>query len=460
MIGAQVFDSDPRNYYPETCTVDNPVWLHAPEAEELVITRINQWRLALGLSALARNEVLDRAAAQQTNYIRQFAPFQAERFNNKDDFSAWHNNSIGRGVTDRLRINGWRPVDRGVIVAGEIAGYFKDVSETMNFWQTSPDHRESATTPGFRELGVHTQCWKGWLLTFVVLASHPNRITVVYDPYTNALFLSNESNGYRGGQDGGFRPDFYRFEDLRGEPLHENEWLVWSDFVQLPSDAPPVFQMFFTDGVTQLRTRVDINANRAFPSQPTPTPSPTPSPTMTPTAGPSPTPRSAIATATLIPTLPPVNGTNFDVVLYYDRDYLTFINESGQALNWQPIYVVVSDFPVFEIGMDFFAEPFIRQGGNIRRFPANSCLQVFSRERYTGPGIDPETCVYRQAWRGNLPPAERFWLRPSFDIYFGYEYLATCRGWTFVDVLVDCGFDLPDRALTKERMTATPFFTP
>jgi hypothetical protein len=453
-IPSYVQDADSRNYYPVICTGDSDEWVEAPEAEEYVLTRLNQWRLSVGVMPLERNDLLDRVAGQQLSYIRGFAPFDMAPFNNADDFRPWHTDVTGGTVLRRLERNGWPRFDNGVMVASEIAAYYPTISQSINFWQRSTVHNRTATLGGFREVGVRTQCWHGWLLTYVVMASRPDTLTVVFDPHTNALYFGDESRSYSGDVLG-FRPDFYQIQDRSGRRMHADEWLIWNDVIQLPPASPQELRIIFTDGVTTITKEINLRENRIFPSQADPTATPTWTPTATSTLGPSPT--AYVPTATFVPTTTPssISSAGYDIVLYYNQNYITIVNESRQHVNLEPLGFTSDEFPIFEIGMSFLAQPFINLGGNIASFPPHSCVQAFSGARFTGPGEDPLTCVRRVAYRNALEPSERFWLRPNFEITYGLQVIAGCQGLQVYVQEAHCGFDLPDFALEHERIEPT-----
>lgn len=451
-VSVQAQDRDPRNYYPDGCVPSESGWQRAPEAEEYVLTRLNQWRVGVGLYPLSRNTRLDLVASQQATFISPYAPFEDERFHTVGDYSAWHTDVLGQSVRERLRRNGWPVYDNGQVIGAEIAAYFPDVSGALDFWQTSRVHNMTATRPGFREAGVYVMCWKRWLLTYVVLAARPDFVPVSYDPYSNALYLSDESRSF-GLPNTGFKPDYIQILDMGGSRLHREEWLVWDDVVQLPANAPDRIQVLFTDGVTRLRTEIDINVNRTFPSQPTPTPIPTITPTPSPTEGPSPTP-TLFPTATIVPSATPAARSGddvYDITLYYNSQFISFVNESGTYLDLEALAVNSPHIPPFNRSMTFFAQPFVDGGGSLEFFPPNTCIQAFSRTRFDGPGVDPPTCLRRVAWRGALEPGERFWLHESFEVTYGLEVIASCPGLRVRNQDATCSFDLPDEARLHER---------
>jgi hypothetical protein len=291
-------------------------------------------------------------------------------------------------------------------------------------------------------------CWKGWLLQMVVMASRPNYVPVTYDPYTNSLFLGDESNSYLN-PNSGFQPDFVQILDTGRNRLHAEEWLVWNEVLQLPENAPDRIILVFTDGVTLLETEIDINVDRTFPAQATPTPLPTITPTMLPTTGPTPT--VFVPTPTLIPTVTPLprDGNNYDVVIYYNEDFVSVVNESGRFANFRPLAITSNSLPPFSRSMTFFALPYVLGGGKLENFPPFYCVQAFSGARFTGPGKDPNTCVRRVSWRNALTPGERYWLRSSFEMTYGLEVVASCQGLQVRNSQSECGFDLPEGAFNS-----------
>ncbi|GAB4528321.1 MAG: hypothetical protein OHK0046_47080 [Anaerolineae bacterium] len=441
VLPAQLQDIDPRNYYPEGCESgqEDNLWRHAPEAETFMLTRLNQWRLAARVQPLQRNQRLDTVAERQAMYIAPNAPFSDPAYVEEGSFSIWHEDAIGSGVLDRLERNGWPLYDDGRVIGGEIAAYWPTVSASINFWQDSPIHNLTATLPGYREVGLRVLCWRGWLLSYVVFASQPDMLTATYDPYTNLLYLGDESRSYAG-VNPGFRPDYLQIRDYFGNRLHNDEWLLWNRFIQLPEDSPDDIIITATDGVTTISIPVNIMINRTFPSQPTPTPSPT----LTPVPTRYFEPVEVLPTMTPSATPDPANGSHFDVMIYYNEDYFTIVNESGEDANWEVMAIEAAEFPPFQRNIAYFAQFFVNSGGHLDEFPKDSCLQGFSLERFAnGPGPRPESCERLVAWRSALQPGERFWLRDHFSIIYNLEPIATCPGLVIRSDSLVCGFDLP-----------------
>ena len=133
------------------------------------------------------------------------------------------------------------------------------------------------------------------------------------------------------------------------------------------------------------------------------------------------------------------------MVIYYNEDYFTIVNESGRELNWELLAVQAAEFPPFQRNMEYFARYYTLNGGDLGAFPPNACLQVFSLERFNnGPGPRPDSCERLISWRSALEPGERFWLRDTFRINYNLNVVASCPGLVIRSDELSCGFDLPE----------------
>ena len=62
--------------------------------------------------------------------------------------------------------------------------------------------------------------------------------------------------------------------------MHDDEWLVWSDRLRLPSGATNHMTVIVTDGITGVVAEVYLDQVRIFPADPIPEPTATPMPTV------------------------------------------------------------------------------------------------------------------------------------------------------------------------------------
>jgi uncharacterized protein YkwD len=390
-------------------------------AEDEILTRLNEWRLRHDLVPLVRNTDLDDLARQQAEFVFPYAPFSGE-FN-------FHADAYGDSVIRRAQLIGWPHYDLPEqVLVSEIAAYYPDVDGAINFWQTSPPHRSAALTAGFREAGVAVLENNGWLLCYVVLGGRPDVLPVVYDPVRHVLFLSADYSFYRHD----FTPRRVQILDEYGNRLHDQEWLVWSSRMPLPPNAGDYITVVVTDGIREIRTDVDLYQSRVFPSQPTPIPSATP--TARPTSAralitPSPRP----PTSTPLPTATP-RAQGFDILLVYNGDSLTLINQSGAPLNLGPL-TITSDFMNLRKDSSWLGR---YAQVPLSAFPPNYCMQAWSYEITNDPPPLPITCRLLASGRSILPAGERFWLAGEFRVLYGAEQVATCRANDGM-----CAFDVP-----------------
>jgi hypothetical protein len=319
-------------------------------------------------------------------------------------------------------------------LAGEIAAYYPNVAGAVNFWQHSTVHRDTVQISGFREVGVYSICRRGWLLSYVVLGGRPGVLPVTYDPVSRALFLTRDVSFYTDK----FIPAFVQILGADGLRLHQDEWLVWSDVMQLPAYSGDEITVVMTDGITEVRTAVNLYEDRIFPSQPTPMP------TITPTPHPTSTP--VLITATPLPPTPipsptplPQDLSGYDIVLYYNINSITLVNQSGGPLNLAPL-AVRSNFPILERSGSWWGAYY---GGDLTRVPDRFCMQAYAGEIFNGPDRRPQTCSRLSSVRGNLRVGERFWLGRQFEVLYYRQVVAVCSGVRLTEESATCSFDLP-----------------
>lgn len=410
------------------CATDSEFWSRSGSAEAEVMTQLNQWRFRIGLAPLARNQQLDRIAGQQADYIKEQVPFLHLQ---DPDF---HTDQFGSGIERRVERNGWAAYDNGEFLAGEIAAYYPNVWGAVNFWQSSPVHRDTVQIAGFREAGVYVLCRRGWLLSFVVLGGRPGVLPVTYDPVSRALFMTRDVSFYSDK----FIPAFVQMQGADGIRLHQDEWLVWSDVMPLPPYDGEELTVIMTDGITEVRSMVNLLDNRVFPSQPTPLP------TMTPTPRPTSTPVQITATPMLptpipSPTPMPEHASGYDIVLYYNINSITLVNQASAPLNVLPL-AVRSTFPQLERSGSWWGAFY---GGDLTRLPDRYCLQAYAGEVFNGPDRRPQTCAMFGSVRGNLRAGERFWLGRQFEVLYYREVVAVCPGVRLTEESRTCAFDIP-----------------
>lgn len=394
-----------------------------PDAEAQIITQINQWRIRRDLVPLQRNSDLDYLALTQAQYMIPRAP-------NIPDGEALHIDRFGDGVFRRAELVGWPSYEfSDQILISEVAAYYPTVELTINFWQSSLSHKRSVENPGFREIGVAVLHHHNWMLTYVVMGGRPGVLPVTFDPATNLLFLSTDRSVFSDE----FQPSRVQILDAQGERLHDDEWLVWSDRMRLPYGANGHISVIVSDGIRETRSEVDLYSARIFPSDPTPTP------TFTPTI--TPTPSRVLATATPRPPTPtpipsstPVNGS-YAVVLRYDDEAFTLINQSTLSIDLSPLSFVSTTLNL-EKSADWLGRYSLIP---ISEFPPGYCMQAWSYTLDPGPPDLPDECRLLASGRSALTPGERFWLAGRFNVVYDRVVIAQCYA-----SAEQCAFDIPE----------------
>lgn len=393
------------------------------EAEEEILTQLNQWRIRRDLVPLQRNTDLDYLAMTQARYIIPRAP-------GIPDGLDLHIDRFGDGVFRRAELVGWPSYEfSDQILVSEIAAYYPTVDLVINFWQSSNDHKRSVENAGFREAGIAVLQHREWLLTYVVLGGRPGVLPVTFDPATGLLFFSTDRSIFTDS----FQPSRVQILDANGVRLHEDDWLVWNDRLRIPYGANGHLTVIVSDGIREIWTPVDLYSARIFPSDPTPTPTFTPTATLPATQVLATiTPRPP--TQTPIPSATPQNGGGYEIVLRYDDNGFTLINMSGEPVNLSSVSFVSTTLAL-EKTTDWLGR---YSEIPVSRFPAHYCMQAWSYTLNPGPLPLPEECSLLASGRSNLSPGERFWLAGRFNVVHRREVIAQC----YANV-GECAFDVP-----------------
>ncbi|MBZ0277271.1 MAG: CAP domain-containing protein, partial [Anaerolineae bacterium] len=234
-----------------------------------VISELNRFRIRDGRVPLVRNPDLDYLAQIQAEYMARYMPFTDVDPKTFD----YHIDAFGDGVQKRADFIGWPAYGiPGDFYVAEIAAYYPSVDSMMDFWNSSPEHRNSIYQYGFREVGVAVVRNREWRLAYVVFGGRPRVLPVLYWPDRNMLFLTSDQSPFPEH----FVPAQVQIINDQGQRLHDEEWLLWRPRMTLPAGATNNFTVIFTDGVSEVVTDVDLSASRIFPSDPLVTPVPTP----------------------------------------------------------------------------------------------------------------------------------------------------------------------------------------
>lgn len=387
------------------------------ETEDLVLTELNRWRLTKNMMPFARNAQLDYLAESQAEYMMGRGWFY--------DGMDFHTDAYGGGIISRLSNDGW-PAYNFVeqILGGENAAFYQTVGGVINFWKGSERHRDNVETVGFREIGIAAYAYRDNVLVYTVLAGRPNVLPVVVDAKHGWAFMAYDESYYSDG----FRPTRVGFYNDKGERLHEQPWLVWSRRMNLPAGITENFVVLFTDGITTIRTDVHLPDAFLYPADPEGSNLAnlleyTPVPTLIPL--------QPIPTLEYLPTLPP-RSDEYQITLMYDSDSFFAINTSPDPINLAPMSITSDGRSVNARFLAAYSpDPVtaIRSGG---------CLQAYSYAvEKTWPRA-PKECTKTLSVRNGFRAGDRFWLVPTFEVYWNDEYLLTCYASDFV-----CSFDVP-----------------
>lgn len=377
-------------------------WIHA---------QLNAWRLGLELGPLAANDTLAQMAFDQAAYLAGMTSLPRTQF--------IHNGRQGEGPRVRALWPEYGWPDFGItgqIVLSEIT-WVGERQDALDFWHESRVHRESATNPWYREVGVAAVPYRRNRITgyiFVaVLGSRPNVLPALADPQGGSLYLTNETfNGGRGERMRSAQQ--VRLFDGDGRPL-TNGWIPWAAKLQIPEGAGSAISVLYSDGTTQTLGRAstmpgDIplpGYEGAWRAQPATfgLAVPTAAPTLTPTPPPPPRLR-----------------------LVYDRYGLSIMNVSVTPADIRALRLVGDgrELPATELTIGFLR-------GSLRAMPINNCL-IFG---LNSPRLDrPNDCRYSSVTYART--IDLFWTRGDFSVFRGDAVIERCA----MDAGV-CEFDWP-----------------
>lgn len=377
-------------------------WIHA---------QLNDWRLGFDLGPLAANETLTRMAYDQASYLAGLR--------NLPSGSSIHNGRTGEGPRTRALWPeyGWPDYGfPGQVLLSEIA-WVGERQDALDFWHESRVHRESATNPWYREVGVAAVPYRrngiDGHIYVAVLGARPNVLPALADPGQNTLYLTNET--YRGARNETIRNvQQVRLFDGDGRPL-TNGWIPWAAELPIPANAGSGISVLYSDGERWAMTSAALDeANIPLPAYASAWQIHPSSPLVLSTATPAPTPTP----------LPPPR-----IRLVYDRYGLNLMNTSPALADVRQLRLVGANGS--EVRVSDLTAGFVR--GSLRALPAFSCLVygLNSARRDL-----PEECRFSSVTFAQ--PRDLFWMQEDFTVYRGNEVVTTCLRDEGV-----CEFDLP-----------------
>ncbi|MFN8379119.1 MAG: CAP domain-containing protein [Anaerolineae bacterium] len=376
-------------------------WIHA---------QLNNWRLGLDLGPLAPNETLNRMAYDQATYLASLPQLPGS--------TAIHNGRTGEGPRVRAlwpEYNWPNYGSPGQILLSEIT-WVGDRQDALDFWHESRIHRESATNPWYREVGVAAVPYarngiKGHIYV-AVLGARPNVLPALADPRQGTLYLTNEI--YRGARAQTIRNVHQvRLFDGDGRPL-TNGWIPWAAELPIPANAGTAVNVLYSDGERQAMTNASLNEGDVMLPAYEDVWRVKSAALILPTAAPTPTPT---------PTPPP------HIRIIYDRYGLNLLNTSPTPADVRRLRLVGANGG--EVRVSDLTAGFVR--GSLRALPAYSCLVygVNSTRRDL-----PDECRYSSVTFAQF--RDLFWTQGDFTVYRDDVALTTCLKDDGI-----CEFDLP-----------------
>ncbi len=377
-------------------------WIHA---------RLNEWRLGLDLGPLASNDTLDRMAYDQAAYLAGMRSLPGSAF--------IHNGRQGEGPRDRAIWDTYAWPDFGIpgqVVLSEIT-WVGDRQDALEFWHESRIHRETATNPWYREVGVAAVPYlnngvKGHIFV-AVLGARPNVLPMLADPREGTLYLTNETfNGGRGERIRAVQQ--VRLFDGDGRPL-TNGWIPWAAELPIPDGAGNAISVLYSDGSHQALGRTSLaNGDILLPAYEE--------------AWRVQVAAAALNLATPVPTLTPTPPPPPRIRLVYDRNGLTMLNVSPTAANVSQLRLLGDGA---ELRTSDLTVGFVR--GSLRALPAFNCLAYGLN---TPRRSAPIECRYNSVTYALS--RDLFWNRGDFTVMNGNVQVAACLSAEGI-----CEFDLP-----------------
>jgi uncharacterized protein YkwD len=384
------------------------------------IAKLNHWRLVEGLWPLRINDTLSEAAADQADYLLSLSSWP-------DDV---HVGREGEGIHERVtRRFGWPYYNNDQqVAAGEITYVGANLDAALAFWVSSPIHNATATSEGYREIGVAVRDHPWGHLYVVVFGSRPNVLTALYEPLSGLVYLSSER--YRWAPGGDWILDVLdvgirEADETETDPNHEFPWQL---YLRAPEDDASRFSVAYSDGVHQVVVDVDRGVDVAWYPDNLPTETAegatAGAETPTPAEGEAETGDEAAGEATEEPTAEststPEPATAAGALrIGYDAHSLYILNTSDAPVDLTGLTIEGGgmSLPATRWETQWLTAP-------LSAFPGSDCLVVHAWDQ-ADPG-QPPGCRYRRAVI-LVPGTDTFWGEGDFDIQWNGETIAQCE---------------------------------
>jgi uncharacterized protein YkwD len=198
--------------------------------ELALIARLNEWRISTGTWPLKPNSTLRDMARAQAQYLISLPSLP-------DDL---HADAKGRGPRQRALDPAfqWPHYATSERVAiGENAYVGASLDRAIGYWQNSQIHREAATNPGYREVGVAIVPHPLGSLYVVVFGARPNVLPALLDPASGTLYISAESYRFAAPGDWVNSVNGVQFIPSLLSAVDPNAWQPWAIRANRPADS-------------------------------------------------------------------------------------------------------------------------------------------------------------------------------------------------------------------------------
>lgn len=380
------------------------------------VAALNHWRLVEGLWPLRINDTLNEAAADQADYLSTLPSLP-------DDV---HAGREGEGIHQRVTQRfGWPSYNNEQqVAAGEIAYVGANLDAALAFWVSSPIHNATATSAGYREIGVAVRDHPLGHLYIIVFGSRPNVLTALYEPLSGLVYLSSER--YRWAPGGDWILDVLDV-GVRGadeETTDPNREFPWQLYLRAPEEDASHFSVAYSDGVHELIVDVDRGIDVAwFPENLTPETAeleeaPAPGETDTATEA-EPTAEATEETAAAEDASTPEPATIGGALrIGYDAHSLYILNTSDEPVDLSSLVIEGEggSLPATRWETQWLTAP-------LSAFPGSDCLVVHAWDQ-ADPG-QPPGCRYRRAVI-LVPGTDTFWVE-GFAVQQDGEIIGRCE---------------------------------
>jgi uncharacterized protein YkwD len=403
--------------------VETVVTLQQPYGplEMELLSKMNQWRLEIGLWPFRSNDLLTQLAMKQAQYLITIP----------DGPSDYHADANGKYPVERGFEGGWPAYNNpGQTAIGEVA-YEGTVDGAIDYWHNSPIHNKTVTEPGFREIGVAAVPGRYGNLFIVLVGGRPDTLPALIDPASGQMYLTSERYRWRNGNRIQEVTQVQVLASAESEVSAEC-WLPWNTTIAMPHTLGPNFAVAYSDGTHTVINPVDVATDIAW------LPDNLVTTTLTVTTPPpggsggrvvvaeENTPPTEIATEA--PTEPPaptpeignglLGGQTPDITLIYGPYSLSIWNNPpGDPVDLTTLSLVQGGMT---LPASAWETPYL--GVPLDRFTVGSCLQTWDFNELD-PGA-PAGCFVR-ASAINLRTG-RFWLNGPFDVVWNGSAQRTC----------------------------------